>query len=82
MHCRYVTVSIIPSQTMLWGGNDVPCAQAYLMSLGGLSRDVNKKISNKLAELLSTHLKITSDHYYLHFIDAEPWMIGYDGETF
>ena len=73
---------MIPNQTMLWGGNDVPCAQAYLMSLGGLDQNVNKKISNKLAELLSKHLKITSDLYYLHFIDAEPWMIGYDGETF
>ena len=70
-----MTVCIVPGQTMLWGGNDVPCAQAYLMSLGGLGTEVNSKISSKLAEL-------TSDHYYLHFVDDEGYMIGYDGDTF
>ena len=67
-----MTVCIVPGQTMLWGGNDVPCAQAYLMSLGGLGTEVNSKISSKLAELLKKHLKIT----------AEGYMIGYDGDTF
>ena len=77
-----MTVCIVPGQTMLWGGNDVPCAQAYLMSLGGLGTEVNSKISSKLAELLKKHLKITSDTYYHHFVDAEGYMIGYDGDTF
>ena len=39
-----MTVSLIANQCMLWGGEDVPCAQILLMSLGGLDADVNAKI--------------------------------------
>ena len=67
---------------MLWGGKDVPCAQIYLMSLGGLSPDVNTKISSGISALLQEHLKISENHYYIHFIDADGYMIGYDGATF
>ena len=77
-----MTVSIIPGQTILWGGEDVPCAQAYLMSLGGLQPLVNCKISYKLSELLKKYMKITPDHYDLHFLDTEGQNIGYDCDTF
>ena len=73
---------MVPGQVMLWGGDDVPCAQIYIMSLGGLSPEVNSRISSKLSDLLTKHLKIASDHYYIHFIDCEGHMIGYDGDTF
>ena len=52
------------------------------MSLGGLNESVNSNISKKLAALLKKHLQIESDHYYIHFIEAEGYMIGYDGATF
>ena len=67
---------------MLWGGQDVPCAQIYLMSLGGLNGNVTSKISNKMASLLDKHFRIAPDHYYIHFLDAEGSMIGYEGATF
>ena len=82
MNFRYVTVSVIPNQCMLWGGEDVPCAQLYLMSLGGLNETVTSRISAKVSDLLKKHFKIQSDHYYIHFIDCEGSMIGYDGSTF
>ena len=78
----YVTVSCIANQAILWGGQDVPCAQIYLMSLGGLNGNVNSKISSKMASLLEKYFRIPSDHYYIHFIEAEGSMIGYDGATF
>lgn len=52
------------------------------MSLGGLNENVNSNISKKLAALLKKHFHIESDHYYIHFIEAEGYMIGYDGATF
>ncbi len=77
-----MTVSLIANQCMLWGGEDVPCAQILLMSLGGLDADVNAKISGKVQALLTKHFKIASDHYYIQFCDCEGYMIGYDGMTF
>lgn len=56
-----MTVSLIANQCMLWGGEDVPCAQILLMSLGGLDADVNAKISGKVQALLTKHFKIASD---------------------
>lgn len=79
---RYVTVCLVANQCMLWGGEDVPCAQIYLMSLGGLNENVTSRISAKVQKLLEKHLKVSSDHYYIHFIDCEGYMIGYDGATF
>ena len=40
---------------MLWGGEDVPCAQILLMSLGGLDTETNCHISEKIQELLAKH---------------------------
>ncbi len=67
---------------MLWGGEDVPCAQILLMSLGGLDTETNCHISEKIQELLAKHFKIASNHYYIQFCDCEGHMIGYDGMTF
>ena len=73
---------MVPNQVMLWGGEDVPCAQIQLVSLGGLSESVNARISAKTQKLLEKHLKIRSDRYYISFVDSEGFMIGYDGATF
>ncbi len=79
---RYVTVALIPETAMIFGGSDKPCAQAYLLSLGGLSEGVNTKISSKLSALFEKYLSVPSDRYYIHFVDCEGSFIGYDGATF
>lgn len=73
---------MIPNQCMLWGGKDVPCAQIYLMSLGGLTESVTSRISKEVQTLLEKYCKIPSDRYYIHYIDSEGYLIGYDGSTF
>ncbi|KAK8794684.1 hypothetical protein WA158_001665 [Blastocystis sp. Blastoise] len=78
----YVTVALIPNTAMLFGASDAPCAQAYLLSLGGLDASVNSKISNKLSKLFEKYLQVPSDRYYIQFVDADGSFIGYDGETF
>ncbi|CAL8142593.1 unnamed protein product [Orchesella dallaii] len=79
---NYCCVTINPDQVMSFGGDDGPCGQAILMSIGQLGVAENKKHSKAIFEKVQAALGIPKTKMYIHFIDAKSADVGYDGTTF
>ncbi|MBF0220239.1 MAG: hypothetical protein HQL49_12045 [Gammaproteobacteria bacterium] len=78
---RYVMVSLMVQQQMLFAGSDDPCAYVELKSIGlPVSRCQN--ISAALCDLLSSQLTVNSDRIYIEFSDAAANLWGWDRTTF
>ncbi|MFO1424350.1 MAG: phenylpyruvate tautomerase MIF-related protein [Candidatus Competibacteraceae bacterium] len=78
---RYVMVTISEA-AMLMGGAEGSAAYADVRSIGGLNREVNRKLSERICALLQEQLDIPPDRVYLGFtsVSAENW--GWNGGTF
>ena len=78
---RYVMV-IVSETAMLMAGAEGPAAYADIRSIGGLSREVNRKLSERVCGLLQEQLGIPPDRVYLGFtnVSAENW--GWNEGTF
>jgi phenylpyruvate tautomerase PptA (4-oxalocrotonate tautomerase family) len=51
-------------------------------SIGGLSGDVNRQLSQKVCRLLNESLRVPQDRIYLNFTDVEAGNWGWKGNTF
>jgi phenylpyruvate tautomerase PptA (4-oxalocrotonate tautomerase family) len=51
-------------------------------SIGGLTGEVNRKLSKKVCELLHDSLGIPPDRIYLNFSDVQASHWGWNGNTF
>ena len=78
---RYVMVTIEETSIIL-AGEYGDAAYAEIKSIGGLNREVNRKISKKFCELLDESLGISSDRIYINFIDVSASNWGWNGDTF
>src|SRR5262245_52419002 len=78
---QYVMVSI-GQAAMLMSGKTGDSAFVEVRSIGGLSADVNRQLSQKVCALLAQALRVPQDRIYLNFCDmkAENW--GWNGSTF
>ncbi len=78
---RYVMVTI-DQTAMLMGGAEGPAAYAEIRSIGGLNREVNRKLSERVCGLLQERIDIPPDRVYLGFtnVSAENW--GWNEGTF
>ena len=67
---------------ILMSGKPGPAAFVDTRGIGGLSGDVNRRLSEKLCRLLNESLGVPPDRVYLNFteIDAGNW--GWKGNTF
>jgi len=78
---QYVMVAI--SQTaMVMSGKQSDAAFVDIRSIGGLSSDVNRKLSQQVGKLLTDSLGIPPDRVYLNFTDVEASNWGWNGSTF
>lgn len=77
----YVMISLQPG-TLLMGGTSEPAGFADVRSIGGLSPDVNRRLSERIGELLQEHLDIPRDRVYLNFTDVARTHWGWNGSTF
>lgn len=59
------------SVPMAFGGTEEPAAYGELVSIGGLTADVNKKLSAAIANVLETKLSIPKSRFYLKFYDTK-----------
>ncbi|KAK4423991.1 Macrophage migration inhibitory factor [Sesamum alatum] len=77
-------VMIVPkgSVPMAFGGTEQPAAYGELVSIGGLSPDVNKKLSGDIANILETKLSVPKSRFYLKFYDTKGSNLGWNGATF
>ncbi len=51
-------------------------------SIGGLSGDVNRQLSQKIGSLLKDSLGVPPDRVYLNFTDVPAGNWGWNGDTF
>jgi phenylpyruvate tautomerase len=78
---QYVVVSASPA-AMLMSGKPGDGAFVDLRSIGGLSDEVNRKLSQQVCRLLKDSLGISPDRVYLNFTDVDAGNWGWNGSTF
>jgi len=78
---QYVMVTASPA-AMLMSGKPGDGAFVDLRSIGGLSDEVNRKLSQQDCRLLKDSLGISPDRVYLIFTDVEASNWGWNGSTF
>ena len=64
------------------GGSCEDAAWIELRSIGGLSPEVNGRLTRLLCSMLEDRLSIPPDRVYIHFIDVAPQNWGWNGKTF
>ncbi|KAK8466438.1 hypothetical protein PHAVU_008G092500 [Phaseolus vulgaris] len=67
----YVMIVLKGSVPISFGGNEQPAAYGELVSIGGLSPDVNKKLSAAIASVLETKLSVPKSRFFLKFYDTK-----------
>jgi phenylpyruvate tautomerase len=78
---QYVMVTLSQA-AMLMSGNQGKAAFVDVRSIGGLSGDVNRRLSQKLCKLLNDALGVPENRVYLNFTDVEASNWGWNGSTF
>ena len=78
---QYVMVTIAPA-AVLMSGKSGHAAFVDIRSIGGLSNDVNRKLSQQVCKLLADALGVSADRVYLNFTDVDAGRWGWNGNTF
>lgn len=78
---RYVMASIESGISMLFGGDDGPCAYMEMKSLG-LAEEKTADISQTLCGLISEALAVPPERIYIEFSNPQRHMWGWNNSTF
>jgi phenylpyruvate tautomerase PptA (4-oxalocrotonate tautomerase family) len=78
---QYVMVSASQA-AMQMSGNPGDAAFVDVRSIGGLTHDVNRKLSQKVCKLLNDSIGVPPNRIYLNFSDVEASHWGWNGSTF
>lgn len=78
---QYVMVSAGPA-AMVMSGKAGDAAFVDIRSIGGLTGNVTRKLSQRICELLTDSLGVPPDRVYLNFTDVEAGHWGWNGSTF
>ena len=78
---RYVMVAA-GQAAMQMSGNPGDAAFVDVRSIGGLTDGVNRKLSQKICQLLHDALGIPPNRIYLNFTDVKASHWGWNGSTF
>jgi len=78
---QYVMVTV-GQAAMLMSGKPGDAAFVDIRGIGGLTGEVNRKLSQQVCKVLSDSLGISPDRIYLNFTDVEAKNWGWNGNTF
>jgi len=78
---QYVMVAASQA-AMQMSGSPGDAAFVDVRSIGGLTDDVNRNLSQKVSQLLHDSLGIPPNRIYLNFTDVEASHWGWNGSTF
>ena len=78
---QYVMVVVSPA-AMRMSGRPGDAAFVDVRSIGGLSADVNRRLSQQIGSLLKESLGVPPDRVYLNFNDVAAGNWGWNGDTF
>ncbi|KAL9336994.1 hypothetical protein Peur_071482 [Populus x canadensis] len=68
----YVMIVLKGSVPISFGGTEEPAAYGELVSIGGLSSDVNKKLSSAISTILLSKLSVPKSRFFLN----APTLVG------
>ena len=77
----YVMVTVSQA-AILMSGKPGEAAFVDLRSIGGLSHEVNRQLSQKLCRLLNESLEVPQSRIYLNFTEVAASNWGWKGDTF
>ena len=77
---QYVMVTASPA-SILMSGKPGDAAFVDIRSIGGLSGDVNRKLSKEVSKLLSDTLGLAPERIFLNFTDVAAGSWGWNGST-
>lgn len=78
---QYVMVTFGKAAVQM-SGADGDAAFVDVRSIGGLTDDVNRKLTQQICHLLRDSLGISPDRIYVNFIDVKAGNWGWNGNTF
>ena len=78
---QYVMVAASQA-AMQMSGSPGDAAFVDVRSIGGLTEDVNRKLSQKVCQLLNDSLGIPQNRIYLNFTEVEASHWGWNGSMF
>jgi len=78
---QYVMVTVSQAAIQM-SGSPGEAAFVDVRSIGGLTGDVNRKLSQKVCQLLHDSLGIPANRIYLNFTDVQASHWGWNGSTF
>jgi phenylpyruvate tautomerase PptA (4-oxalocrotonate tautomerase family) len=77
-----VTMVVLENGEFLMGGKPGHAAFVDIRGIGGLTADVNKKLSEKLCDFLGKELGISPERIYITFTEVAASNWGWNGSTF
>jgi phenylpyruvate tautomerase PptA (4-oxalocrotonate tautomerase family) len=78
---QYVMVAASPA-VIVMSGKPGDAAFVEVRSIGGLSQDVNRRLSEKICRALNESLGVPTNRIYLNFADVVAGDWGWNGQTF
>jgi len=78
---QYVMVTISQAAVIM-SGKQGDAAFVDIRSIGGLSHEVNRKLSQQVCKLLTDSIGVPLDRVYLNFTNMEAGNWGWNGSTF
>ena len=82
MKCQQYVMVTASQAAIQMSGSPGDAAFVDVRSIGGLTFEVNSKLSKKVCRLLRDSLGIPPDRIYLHFTDVQASHWGWNGNTF
>ena len=79
---QYVMASVQDKAAMTMGGEPTSAALVSVKSIGGLSREVNKKLSAETCQILREELGIADECIYITFEELPATHWGWKADTF
>jgi phenylpyruvate tautomerase len=78
---KYVMVTLDPA-VILMAGQPGPAAFLDVRGIGGLTPEVNRRVSQQLCQLLKDALGVPAERVYITFTDVPATNWGWNGATF
>lgn len=79
---RWVMTSLVRSEAMTYGGEDVPAAFVRVVSIGGFSDDAARAVVAGVTAEVSSNLGVPPSHVYVELSAASAPRFGCNGELF
>jgi len=79
---QYVMACVHDKVTMTMGGDSTAAALVAVKSIGGLSNEVNKKLSAEACQTLREELSIANECLYVTFEELPATHWGWKADTF